>query len=390
MLVIGSLLVAGVLSEVVLWAIGYSYPSFARLDPHTGFALRPYAEGWWNEEGKAYIEINSHGQRDHDHSLDKSPNTLRVAVLGDSFSAALQVPIEQTFWSVAERRLNHQCSAIGRRRAEFLNFGVPGYGTAQELQTLRYRVWPFDPDIVVLAFLTGNDIRNNSRALEGITITRPYFELTNGKLVLDDSFRNNAYFQFRVGWFGRRLYNTVKHSRVFQLANEVRHRLRVRAMEAQQKQIAEKQREKAGVSDSIYRAPVTDAWRDAWAVTDALIRLMAKEVQERDARFVVMTLSNAEQVDPDRDKRSLMFKQEGADDPLYPDRRVISVAAKTGSATLMTVPTLQKWAEAKGECVHGFDNASVCGGHWNENGHRIAGELLAATICADLSERRLY
>lgn len=385
MLVVGSLLVAWFLSEVVLWAIGYSYPNLHELDRDTGYGFRPYAEGWWDEEGKAYIEINSHGQRDREHSVAKPPNTLRVAVLGDSFSAALQMPIEQTFWSVAERRLNHQCSAIGQRRVEFLNFGVPSYGTAQELQALRYRVWPFDPDIVILAFFTGNDITNNSRALEGVTVRRPYFELNNGELVLDDSFRNNAYFRFRLSWLGRLLYNTLKHSRVFQLVNEVRRKLRARAAEARQMKVKEEQKEKMGLSDSIYHVPVNKDWRDAWAVTDALIRQMAKEVQMRDARFVVMTLSNAVQVHPDPDIRSQMLQQEGTDDLLYADRRVISVAAETGAATLMTVPTLREWAETSGECVHGFDNALACGGHWNENGHRIAGELLAETICEDLS-----
>ncbi len=49
---------------------------------------------------------------------------------------------------------------------EIINFGVSGYGTAQELQILRHRVWDYSPDMIILAFLTGNDVRNNSRALQ--------------------------------------------------------------------------------------------------------------------------------------------------------------------------------------------------------------------------------
>jgi hypothetical protein len=31
-----------------------------------------------------------------------------------------------------------------------LNFGIGGFGAAQELLLLRERVWKFDPDVIVL------------------------------------------------------------------------------------------------------------------------------------------------------------------------------------------------------------------------------------------------
>src|SRR5438445_13415775 len=70
---------------------------------------------------------------------------------------------------------------------EIINFGVSGYGTAQELQILRHRVWAYSPDMILLAFLTGNDIRNNSRALERDDRI-PYFVHQGKDLVLDDRF----------------------------------------------------------------------------------------------------------------------------------------------------------------------------------------------------------
>ena len=75
--------------------------------------------------------------------------------------------MEDTFWSVMERELG-QCALFAGRRVEVINFGVSGYGTVQELMTLRHYVWDYDPDVVVLAFTTGNDVRNNLRALEAI------------------------------------------------------------------------------------------------------------------------------------------------------------------------------------------------------------------------------
>ena len=68
-----------------------------------------------------------------------------------------------------------------------INFGVSGYGTAQELLTLRHYVWDYSPDIVLMAFLPGNDVRNNSKELEPEKL-RPFFRLRDGELELDRSF----------------------------------------------------------------------------------------------------------------------------------------------------------------------------------------------------------
>jgi hypothetical protein len=38
-------------------------------------------------------------------------------------------------------------------------------------------------------------------------------------------------------------------------------------------------------------------------------------------------------------------------------------------------------AEQRGECLHGFENALPCQGHWNILGNQIAGELMAAAVC---------
>ena len=56
-----------------------------------------------------------------------------VLFSGDSFAEALQVPMEDTFWAILEREIK-ECTAVAGREPE-VNFGVSGYGTAQELIT---------------------------------------------------------------------------------------------------------------------------------------------------------------------------------------------------------------------------------------------------------------
>ncbi|MGH7286809.1 MAG: SGNH/GDSL hydrolase family protein, partial [Myxococcota bacterium] len=153
------------LAEGVLQLAWDGRPQFYRPDPVRGASHRPGARGWYSYEGRGWVEINSAGLRDREHALAKPAGTLRIAVLGDSYAEAMQVDREATFWAVAERELA-QCPALAGRAVEAINFGVSSYGTSQQLETLRHFVWDYDPDVEVVAFLTGNDYRNNVRELE--------------------------------------------------------------------------------------------------------------------------------------------------------------------------------------------------------------------------------
>jgi len=374
-----SVMVAALAGEGILRVIGYSNPSFYRGDPCCGASLRPGAEGRWTREGNDYVIINSQGLRDREHEINKPSNTFRIAVLGDSYSEALQLPMEKAFWSVLERKLQNQCPALGGKRVEVINFGVSGYGTAQELQTLRHKVWHYDPDFILLAFLTGNDVRNNYRALEQDPL-RPYFLLKDGELVLDDSFLQEPAYRIRVGWKFRLLSALLDHSRLFQLFNDVRQRFKAMRVQSVQAKGAGNDSE-AGLDNMIYSPPATKAWREAWRVTEALIKRMSEEVQAKGATFLVVTLSNGVQVLPDKESRKRFMDKFGIDDLFYPDNRIARFAEKNGIPVITLAPDLQQWAENNDTCVHGFQNASPCGGHWNENGHRVAGELIAGHLC---------
>ena len=186
MIGLGSTLVGFLFVEITLRILGLVPPTaFYQLDPLTGHSHRPGARGWFRQEGEAYIEINERGLRGPPVVEGKSREGLRIAVLGDSFTEGLQVPFERTFGPVLERALASSCVP----NVEVIGFGVSDYGTAQELLTLRERVWQYEPDIVVLAVATGNDIRNNSRELDPI-LNRPYFTLEAGALAPDDGFRD--------------------------------------------------------------------------------------------------------------------------------------------------------------------------------------------------------
>jgi hypothetical protein len=340
-------------------------------------------EGWYHKEGEAYIRINSAGLRDREHVKEKPSNTIRIAIIGDSYPEALQVKMEEAFWAVMEQRLK-ECGAFAGRDVEVINFGVSGYGTAQELITLRHHVWQYAPDIVLLAVTTNNDISDNSRALKK-TDEIPYFVRRDGKLELDDSFQSSPAFRLRDSTLNRIGRSIRDGSRIIQAFHQTHAAIKSfiamrRGQTAAAQNNSAPDMQEIGIDNMIYRAPEGEAWTEAWRVTEELIVVMHDEVRRRGAEFLVVTLSNGIQVYPDRKVREEFMYRIGASDAFYPDRRIKALGEREGFAVLNLAPALQAFAEQNNVFLHGFGR-DAGNGHWNSIGHALAGNLIATELC---------
>src|SRR5882672_170558 len=102
------------------------------------------------ELNRKYAEINSFGMRDTEIDFDSIKNFYKIAVVGDSHSYSIGAKnIAETFPSQLEKHLNQN---TGQRPVKVLNFGVPGYNTAQELEVLKTKVFMFEPRLVILQY----------------------------------------------------------------------------------------------------------------------------------------------------------------------------------------------------------------------------------------------
>jgi len=392
--------------ELSLRIAGFLDPSFYIYDHDRGVGLRPLAEGWVHQERKNYVRINSRGLRDREHALVKPSGTIRIAVLGDSYAEAFQVPLEDAFWAEMERRFQ-QCPNIGRRRVEVLNFGVAGYGTAQELITLRKHVWDYSPDIVVLAFTTGNDLNDNSKQLSK-DLMRPYFVYRDGQLVLDRTTLDSreASLRFRLNhsalgsawdWLRQRL-------RILQLVNSVVRAVASGGLARPESSAAVREDNSGGkqtpvnvlinssdegprptepgLDGGVYDEPVNETWKEAWRVTEGLISQMHDEVKSRGARFYVVTLSSAGQVPPNAGNSEKSLRGQGLKDFFYPERRIRALGDRAGFTVLNLAPLLKDYAAKHAVHLHGF-GSQMGSGHWNQTGHRAAGEMIGDWLCAE-------
>jgi hypothetical protein len=402
LLVVTGFAIGGVIAELALRVSGFSFPQFYQRDEVRGFSLMPGAEGWYRKEGVAYVRINSDGLRDREHAIAKPQGTFRIAIVGDSYCEALSVSLDEAFWSVMAKNLE-ECNALAGKKIEVINFGVSGYGTAQELLTLRDKVWKYSPDLVLLAVTTSNDITDNSRVLKQ-TDEIPYFVYQGTQLTLDNSFRNSRGFlvgNSRAGRFGAWL---SAHSRLIQAFLQGQRGLKIQLALWRAKQSNDarpaaappvksaetaKTPEKSdlfsrsaelGADNLVYLEPNNAVWNDAWRVTEGLMVQMRDEVASGGAKFVIVTLSNGPQVLPDATSREAFKSRFGIADLFYPDNRIKALGTREGIPVITLAPELQDFAEHNNIFLHGF-GSNIGNGHWNATGNRVAGELVAKKLC---------
>lgn len=68
-------------------------------------------------------------------------------------------------------------------------------------------------------------------------------------------------------------------------------------------------------------------------------------------------------------------------DLFYPDSRIEELGRRVGFPVLNLAPAFQAYADQSHVFLHGFANTKLGINHWNEAGHRLAGELIAARLC---------
>lgn len=363
LLIMAGLAFALVCAELALRAIGYSAPLWHTPDPTLGWVLRPNTSGMFTQEGRAFVSINSDGMRDREHTIFKPAGMYRIAIIGDSYSEAMQVPAESTYWNRLPAMLRCHDSA------EVLNFGVAGYGTAQELLTLPH-AWRYQPDLILLQLTPGNDVRNNSPALERER-DRPFAVRRAGAIAINTSFSRSRSYRAHASGSHAWLVILARHVRLLQLIREVQ----VRAVQATTLDSSE-----GRLNSATFAAPTDSTWEDAWALTEDLIRAIHDSATSRGTAFLAVSASFPPQVDPRPRRRIRLARELRLANLGYPDLRLNAFAVANQIDLLALTPGLADVAERTGTFLHGFGD-QLGTGHWNSTGHREAARLIANHLC---------
>ena len=147
------------------------------IDAQTGLRV-PVANGRFGS-----VQINSLGFRSPELEQPKPPDQIRIAFLGGSTTYCAEVSRPDLTWP---HLLTSQLSEMyPNTRLDYINGGVPGYGTNSSLQNLNHRIKPLKPDIIVIYHAT-NDLSYNSYKLaveQGIASQRTEQELKAAKFM---------------------------------------------------------------------------------------------------------------------------------------------------------------------------------------------------------------
>jgi hypothetical protein len=121
--------------------------------PEVIYELKPNLDTWFK---LARFRTNSAGLPDREYSLSKPENTVRIVLLGSSFSMPSGVAIEDSWQDILERKLNAHTKG---KRYEVINFSVGGYDTRQQLATWKQRANAYRPDLALVELTVGSPTR---------------------------------------------------------------------------------------------------------------------------------------------------------------------------------------------------------------------------------------
>ena len=157
---VGSFVSFGMVEGVV--RLYFSEPVLPRFVVDSGVGIRFNQSGvstehFYPNQYRVTITTNQAGLRGiKDYTVPKPPNTYRIAMLGDSMLFGFGVADNEVVSYQLEHLLNRTAK---NRKFEVLNFGVSGFGTAEQLVAYEKLVRPYKPDAVVV-FYFSNDVGN--------------------------------------------------------------------------------------------------------------------------------------------------------------------------------------------------------------------------------------
>lgn len=317
-----------------------------RLIPHLDVPARVGAR-------EIRIRTNSHGMRWRELAVQKAEGQRRIAFLGDSFAfGAWADSVEESLVGVFESR-------ISTRRFEALNFGVCGYGIADSALLLEEEVLAFSPDYVVLALFNGNDFRDTY-----LGIAKEH--VVGGTAVLDHDLARRSLPAADLTEDPSLARPSPPATRTAALlASSAFYRLLAPLLRLDAPDLEFTPNRNFLMFGYWSRVPPAPAALHARETTLAAIERMAGLLARRGIRFGVVAIPYREQV------HARETTGRGYDVGL-PQAWVQVFAAERGIPFLDLLPALREEAHARHARLYLPNDI-----HFDNEGHRIAGELIA-------------
>jgi hypothetical protein len=311
------------------------------------------------------VSTNSNGFRDIKTTKAHYP----IAVLGDSFMSALEVP-EGVYTA-------RQIESI--TGADTLNAGITAYGTLHQYLVYEEYVKKYKPQVVLLFFYTQNDIEDNSysimRKIYGSTAgRRAAAYIKDGEVFIvpasPDKFLEGTE-KYWVSYIKKEMGKICKTCVVIKRVWDYYSVNRNLTSNSEDGDIP--------ISFKVYMPPQTDEWKEAWELTEIFLKKINDAVARNGGAFVVVSVP--EYVRTSREWKKEMEKQYNIDilpeefDPFYPVKRLQRITQKHKIEFLELESHFLRYREKFNlQAPYYF---YYCDGHWNPLGHFLASNIVA-------------
>ena len=398
---LGSLLLTWLLCELGLRAF-YGAPAqqighhqlFMEHDPILGWRKIPNFTGQHVTPEYAVLEhMNSRGIRGPEYAYEKRRDEYRILVLGDSFAEGYTVEFRELFSEVLKHRLNRPTDG---RDYEVINAGTGGYSTDQELLLFQQEGERYRPDLTILLFYD-NDVwfNNQPKYWRGY---KPLFQLgdagalrlTNVPVPKPDPAPKSAAPEARL-WQDPLDATAVwlaKNSHVYRFINEriqgtaFLHKLAIKIGLVTLQTENHPDQRIIPIPDEfrVYQKQQNTDVAQAWKITEALLRNLREEVHSSGGELIVFYVPVRASVYLE-EWESVKRQYDIADDQWSIEQVRNDLIALCQRNHLDCIDSLEAFrAEADKLRTVGKRLYFIRDAHWNADGHRFVGEMLAQYI----------
>lgn len=325
------------------------------------------------------LYTNDFGMVDKPRTIQKKPGVYRVALLGDSYMESCRI--------LRSERMSNLIETYAKGHVEVFNFAMTSLGTVQELAIYRNRVRQFHPDLVICAFLTFNDIRNNHYELE---LASGYLALqyasracidSKGKVQFLEPLQPSAKRKFKWTISQFLPYSYLALARIQMGINDW-HSHGIQPIKQSPSGLFGLPFSGPAINWGVYSPPEKDSkWDEAWRITERAIETFKQEVEKDGAQFLLLILSDAIQLFDN--PRLIVKDREGIlppnnFDPFYPPNRLSDFCQKNTIRYINLADIFKKYKNLQQLKFPYF--SFLDDDHWDKLGHKLAADTVYSHI----------
>ncbi len=344
------------------------------LDPDVGHKLKPRLRADYRTgEYATPVDGNALGFRDIEHPVERPPGTVRVLVLGDSMTEALQVVWPDLYTQRLRGLLQARLDEVD---VEIIRLAVGGYGFVHHYAAWRAYGRRYQPDLVLIAACpndiemvdsldvppTDTQLREAVRRHAQAMYTTPWWRFYQ---------RSRLYFLMRNGLrgsaSGMRLFDALRR-RLYQTMGED----------------TDPRHEQDLWTALIARGQLSPAQEQVWSWWVRLMAALAAEIGDSGGRAGIVMIPFQEHVD----SKQLQLVVDGVTPAVDWDRadaRLRRELEAVGVAVISWAPAFRQALMAGEHLYFAHDR------HLTARGHTIGAEVLApwcAGLLAGVTPRR--